>query len=176
MSSKLEEKKIIVEEIKNKLQNSQSAIIIDYKGLNVEQATKLRKECRENDVDYKIYKNTLIKIAANEIGLEDKEGVFEGPTAIAFGMKDPVAPAKILKKYIGEFKKCEFKAGIVDGEFYTADEVVKLADLPSKEELIAKMLGSLNAPISGLVRSLSGIIGGLGIVLNAIKEQKANEA
>ena len=169
----LAQKQAATEALTEKVKNAAAGVLVNYTGITVEQDTALRTALRNAGVDYHVYKNTMTGRACEAAGYGEMKQYLNGMNAFAVSATDPVAPAKILKKYIGEFKKCEFKAGIVDGAFYTADEVVKLADLPSKEELIAKMLGSLNAPISGLVRSLSGIIGGLGIVLNAIKEQKA---
>lgn len=168
MGNNLDAKKVVVEEIASKMREAKSFILFDYVGINVEQATQMRKSFRENGVDCKVYKNTLIKLAAKECGYDEKvSNVLSGSTAIAFGMNDPVAPAKIAAKYVDEFKKMELKAGIVDGEFYDKAMVEKLATIPSKEELIAKMLGSMMAPLSGLAR-----------VLNAIAENKggADEA
>ncbi len=166
MSSNLDAKKAVVEEIIGKMREAKSVVFFDYVGINVEQATKMRKEFRENGVDCKIYKNTLTKLAAKECGYDEKIiDILNGSTAVAFGMKDAVAPAKITKKYADEFKKMELKAGVVDGEYYDKAMVEKLATIPSKEELIAKMLGSMMAPLSGLAR-----------VLNAIAESKGGAA
>src|SRR5690606_27469463 len=105
---------------------------------------------------YKVYKNTLITIAAEELGLDGLKPHLTGPTAIAFGMEDPVAPAKVVASNIDEFKKMEFKAGILEGELIDKEGIEALAKLPSQEELVGKMLGSLNAPIYGLANVLSG--------------------
>lgn len=158
MGNNLDAKKIVVEEIASKMREAKSFVLFDYVGINVEQATQMRKSFRENGVDCKVYKNTLIKLAAKECGYDEKvSNVLSGSTAIAFGMNDPVAPAKVAAKYVEEFKKMELKAGIVDGEFYDKAMVEKLATIPSKEELIAKMLGSMMAPLSGLARVLNAI-------------------
>ncbi|HPT79116.1 MAG TPA: 50S ribosomal protein L10 [Candidatus Atribacteria bacterium] len=167
-----EEKVRIVEEIKQKLSQSSSAVLVDYRGLTVEEVTQLRKQFRENNVDYKVYKNTLTELAAKELGYDELIPYLAGPTAIAFGVKDPVAPAKILTENIKKLKKMELKAGLIDGKVIDVDGVKALAELPSREELIAKMLGSMNAPITGLVRVLNGPIRGLVVALNAIREQK----
>lgn len=167
-----EEKVRIVEEIKQKLSQSSSAVLVDYRRLTVEEVTQLRKEFRENGVDYKVYKNTLTELAVKELGYEGLIPYLAGPTAIAFGVKDPVAPAKILTENIKKLKKMELKAGLVDGKVIDVEGVKALAELPSREELIAKMLGSMNAPITGLVRVLNGPIRGLVVALNAIREQK----
>lgn len=171
MSSNLDEKKVVVEEIVGKMREAHSVVFFDYVGINVEQATKMRKEFRENGVDCKIYKNTLIKLAAKECGYDEKIlDILNGSTAVAFGMKDAVAPAKITKKYVDEFKKMELKAGVVDGEYYDKAMVEKLATIPSKEELIAKMLGSMMAPLSGLARVLNAIAESKGGATEAVAE------
>lgn len=171
-----EKKAQIVEELKDRFSNSSSAILVDYRGLTVEEATELRKKFREAEVEYRVYKNTLTEIAAKELGYDELIPYLKGPTAIAFGIKDPVAPAKILSQAIKEFKKMEFKVGLVDGKVIDVDGIKALAELPSREELIAKMLGSMNAPIANLVGVLSGTIRALVYALNAIKEQKEKEA
>jgi large subunit ribosomal protein L10 len=167
-----EKKAQIVAEIKEKLAESSSAILVDYRGLTVEEVTELRREFRNNGVDYKVYKNTLTELAAKDLGLDELIPYLKGPTAIAFGIKDPVAPAKILTEHMKKLKKMEFKVGVVDGKVIDVDGVKALADLPSREELIAKMLGSMNAPISGLVHVLGGTIRSLLYALNAVKETK----
>lgn len=167
-----EKKEQIVAEIKQKLADSSSAILIDYRGLTVEEVTQLRSEFRKNDVDYKVYKNTLTELAAKELGMDDLTPFLKGPTAIAFGVKDPVAPAKILTESMKKLKKMQFKVGVVDGRIIDVNGIKALAELPSREELIAKMLGSMNAPISGLVNVLGGTMRSLLYALNAVKETK----
>ncbi|HHU48324.1 MAG TPA: 50S ribosomal protein L10 [Clostridiales bacterium] len=167
-----EKKEQIVAEIKQKLADSSSAILIDYRGLTVEEVTQLRSEFRKNDVDYKVYKNTLTELAAKELGMDDLTPFLKGPTAIAFGVKDPVAPAKILTEGMKKLKKMQFKVGVVDGRIIDVNGIKALAELPSREELIAKMLGSMNAPISGLVNVLGGTMRSLLYALNAVKESK----
>lgn len=167
-----EQKGQVVQELKDRFSNSSSAILVDYKGLTVQEVTELRSNFREAGVDYKVYKNTLTEIAVKDVGLEELIPFLEGPTAIAFSADDPVAPAKILTDAIKKYKKIEFKAGVVDGKVIDVDGVKALAELPSREELIAKMLGSMNAPITNLVGVLSGPTRALAYALNAIKEQK----
>ena len=158
MSANSEQKKVIVKEIADKMRNAKGIVFFDYIGVNVEQVTKMRKEFRENGVDCKIYKNTLIKLAAQECGFDSKiNDILNGSTAIAFGVNDPVAPAKVTKKYIDEFKKMELKAAIVENEYYDKAMTEKLATIPSKEELLAKMLGSLTNPLAGLARVLHAV-------------------
>ena len=166
------EKVQIVEELKDRFANSKSAILVDYRGLTAQEANELRKQFREAGVVYKVYKNTLIEIAARELGLEDLIPYLEGPTAIAFGVEEPVAPAKILSDNINKLKKMEFKGGVVDGKIIDVEGVQALAKLPSREELIAKMLGSMNAPIANLVGVLSGPMRAFVYALEGIRGQK----
>lgn len=175
MSAK-EEKALIVKELKERFSNSSSAVLVDYRGLTVGEATELRKQFREAGVEYKVYKNTLTEIAVKELGLDEIVPHLAGPTAIAFGVDDPVAPAKILADTIRKLKKMELKVGVVDNKVIDVDGINALATLPSREELIAKMLGSMNAPISNLVGVLSGVMRAFVCALNAVKEQKEAQA
>lgn len=168
----LKAKQAVVEDIKEKLEKSQSLVFLDYRGLTVEEVTNLRVQMRQAGVEYRVLKNTMIKKAADELNIEGLDSILEGPTAVAFGFDDPVAPAKILVDFIKKAKKTEIKAGMLNGRVVSVKEVQALAELPSREELIAKMLGSLNAPVQGLVMVLSGVMRNFVCALNAIKEQK----
>ena len=152
-------KKGVVAEIAEKLQKSASCVVVDYKGLKVEEVTELRNKFREAGIDYKVYKNTLVRRAAAEVGnmaqFDDVNLV--GTNAIAFGYEDPVAPAKIVNDFAKTHPKLELKMGFVEGEFYDADNIKKLAEIPSREELIAKLLGSLKAPVSNFVYLVDAI-------------------
>lgn len=150
-----------VAEIKEKLEKAQSVILADYQGLTVEEDTQLRKSLREAGVEYKVYKNTLVSLAAKELGMEGIVAHLEGPVSIAFGYEDATAPARILFDFAKDHKKLELKAGLVDGEVFDKEKVEQLASIPSKEVLIAKLLGSIKAPLSNLA-----------YLLNAIKESK----
>ena len=154
-----------VAEIKEKLQKAQSVILSDYQGLTVEEDTTLRKNLREAGVEYKVYKNTLVTIAAKELGMEGITEFLEGPVSIAFGYEDATAPARILNDFAKDHKKLELKAGIVEGEVYDKEKIEQLASIPSKEVLIAKLLGSITSPLSNLA-----------YLLNAIKEKKEAES
>ena len=165
MRKAIELKSQVVSEIVEKLEKSSSAIVVDYKGLTVEEVTELRKKMREAGVEYKVYKNTLVTLAANELGLGDLVQYLEGPVSIAFGYEDATAPARVLNNFAKDHKKLELKAGIVDGIVYDKAGVEKLATIPSKEVLIAKLLGSFKAPLSNLA-----------YLLNAIKEKKESES
>ena len=168
----LKAKEAAVSEIQEKMQQAQSVVFVDYRGLTVEEVTNLRCKMRDAGVEYKVIKNTMIQRAADKEGIEGLNSILEGPTAVAFGMKDPVSPAKILVDFAKDPKKTEIKGGVLDGKTIDVDGVKYLASLPSKEELLAKMMGSLNAPVTGLVMALSGVMRNLVCALNAIKEQK----
>ena len=168
----LQAKVAVVDEIKEKLQNAHSVVIIDYRGLTVDEVTNLRNQMRAAGVEYKVLKNTMIARAAKDLGIEGTEAMLEGPTAVAFGMQDAVSPAKIIVEFAKKTKKTEIKGGLLEGKVIGVDQVKYLASLPSKEELIAKMLGSLNAPITNFVGVLAGVPRAFVCALNAIKEKK----
>lgn len=174
--SKLDAKKQIVEEIKGKFQEAQTAVLVDYRGLNVEEITELRSKFRSEGVDYKVYKNSMMRFAVKEVGYEGLLEHLVGPTAVAFGMEDPVGAAKIISEFTKQHKHLEIKAGMVDGKVIDVEGVKDLAALPSKEVLVAKVLGGLNAPITGFANVLQGTVRGLAIALNAVKEQKEAQA
>lgn len=150
-------KQVIIDEIKEKLSRAKSAVVVDYIGINVEQADKMRKELREADVDYTVYKNTLFKRAIEGTEFEPLGEVLEGPSAFALSYEDVTAPARVLNKAIKEFNKMEFKAAIVEGTYYDAKGVQALANIPGREELIAKFMGSIQSPVSKAVRTFAAI-------------------
>ncbi|AWZ49547.1 50S ribosomal protein L10 [Hathewaya limosa] len=153
-----------VQEIKEKLEKAQAIILADYQGLNVEEDTELRKQLRESGVEYKVYKNTLTTLALKELGIEGLDEYLNGPVSIAISYEDPTAPARILNNFAKDHKKLELKAGIVQGEVFDINRIKELASIPSKEVLLAKLLGSFKAPLSNLA-----------YLLNAIKEKKESE-
>ena len=168
----LKAKEAEVAEIQEKLQKSQSVMFLDYRGLTVSEVTELRNKMRAAGVEYKVIKNTMMRRAAQEAGVEGLDEILEGPTAVAFGYEEPVAPAKILVDFIENAKKTQLKGGVLAGRAMSQAEIKDLASLPSKEQLLAKLMGSLNAPVTGLVMALSGIPRKLVYALNAIKEKK----
>ena len=172
----IEAKQVIVQEIADKMKNAQGTVVVDYRGLNVEEVTELRKKARENNIDYKVYKNSMMRFAAKEAGVEGLLDVLVGPTAIAFCEDDPVAPAKLINDFAGEHKALEIKAGVVEGKVLDVAGVKELAELPPREVLVARILGGLNAPISGFANVLNANLKGLVVALNAIAEQKGAEA
>ena len=153
----IEAKQSLVEDIKSKIQNAKSAVIIDYKGLTVEQDTAMRKELRENDVEYKVLKNTLVKRALSDLNIEGFDEDLNGPTAIAFSYKDEVSAAKIIAKNVDKTKKISIKSGIMDGKRMTDANVKSLATIPAKEVLLAQLLFTMQAPIQKLAIALNAI-------------------
>ena len=147
MSSVLEQKQQLVAEIAEKLRASKSTIIVDYRGLNVAQVTELRKQLREAGIEFKVYKNTLTRRAVAELGLEGLDETLTGPNAIAFSNDDVVAPAKILSEFAKKNEALKIKAGIIEGNVATLEEVKALAELPSREGLLSMLLSVLQAPI-----------------------------
>jgi large subunit ribosomal protein L10 len=158
----LKEAKVL--EIKEKLGKAQGVVFAKYQGLTVEEDTELRKKLREAGVEYKVYKNTLTLLAAKELGINGLDTFLEGSTSVAIGYDDATAPARILNQFAQEHKKLELKAGYVDGVVYDAAGIKVLATIPSREVLIAKLLGSFKAPISNLA-----------YLLSAVKDKKESE-
>ena len=157
MSANLELKKQLVEDIKTELGNAKSIIFVDYRGITVSEDTALRKEFRENGVTYKVLKNRLLTRALDALGITGYDAkMFEGTTAVAYST-DEVAPAKVFCKHAKDINKMAVKFGIVDGQIKTKEQVEELAKLPSKDVLIAMLLGTLNAPISAMARALNAI-------------------
>lgn len=147
MSSAIEQKKLVVEEIAQKLKSSVSTVVVDYRGLNVAEVTELRKQLREAGIEFKVYKNSLTRRAAEAADLAGLTDVLTGPNAIAFSTEDVVAPAKILSKFAKDHEALEIKAGVIEGNLATIEEIKALADLPSREGLLSMLLSVLQAPI-----------------------------
>lgn len=168
----LKAKQEVVAGIKEKLEQAQSVVFVDYRGLTVAEVTELRNKMRAAGVEYKVLKNTMVRRAAEDLGIEGLDSILEGPTAVAFGMQDPASPAKILMDFAKATKKTQIKGGVLDGRMIDVDGVKYLSELPSREELLAKMLGSLNAPMTGLVMVLSGVTSKFVRTLEAIRVQK----
>ena len=146
-----------VAEIKEKLEKAQSVVLASYQGITVEQDTNLRKSLREAGVEYKVYKNTLVTLAAKELGFDGIVEYLVGPVSIAFGYEDATAPARILNDFAKENKKLELKAAIVEGTVYNKEQTEQLAAIPSREVLLAKLLGSIKSPLSNFAYLLSAI-------------------
>lgn len=150
-------KQAIIDEIKDKLNKAESAVIIDYLGTTVEQANAMRKKLREANVDYTVYKNTMMARAIEGTPYEGLKNVLQGPSAIAISYDDAIAPVRVLAGVMKEYNKMAFKAGVVEGVFYDAEEVKTMATIPSREVLIAKFMGSIQSPVSKFVRTLQAV-------------------
>jgi large subunit ribosomal protein L10 len=171
----LEQKKQVVNEMVEKFKAASAGVFVDYRGLTVEEDTELRRKFREAGVEYKVVKNTLTSRAAKEVGLEALDPILNGPTALAMSVDNPVAPAKIIAEFAKKHEALEVKAGFMDGAVMSVAEVNTLAATPTREELLAKMMGSMKSPISGLVRLLNTIVEG-GVEMVDLAAKKAAEA
>ena len=157
MSANLEAKKLIVEEIKNKIQSSISLTFVDYRGLTVEEDTKMRRALREAGVEYKVYKNRLLSKALADLGMTGYDDILQGTTAVAFGMQDEVSGPRIIVETSEQTKKMQVKGGILNGAKVDADMVNQLAKIPSKEVLISKLLYLLQHPVRSVAIALNAI-------------------
>lgn len=164
MSNVIEQKKQVVDEIAEKLQASNSIVVVDYRGLNVAEVTELRKQLREAGIEFKVYKNTLTRRAVEKLELTDLNDALVGPNAIAFGGEDVVAPAKILNNFAKEHEALEIKAGVIEGNVASVEEIKALAELPSREGLLSMLLSVLQAPIRNLA-----------LATKAVADQKKNK-
>jgi len=157
MSNVIEQKKQVVDEIAEKLQASNSIVVVDYRGLNVAEVTELRKQLREAGIEFKVYKNTLTRRAVEKLELTDLNDALVGPNAIAFGGEDVVAPAKILNNFAKEHEALEIKAGVIEGNVASVEEIKALAELPSREGLLSMLLSVLQAPIRNLALATKAV-------------------
>ncbi|MGM9665927.1 MAG: 50S ribosomal protein L10 [Eubacteriales bacterium] len=157
-NSVLEQKKAIVADLVEKLKKAQSGVLVQYQGITVEDDTKMRAAFRKAGVDYMVIKNTLIGRACDEVGYGAMKDKLNGMSAIAVSYEDPVAPAKIAKEYADKVETFEIKCGFIDNEVVDASAVKELADIPPKEVLLARFLGSIQGPISGFARALQAVI------------------
>lgn len=157
MKEAQKQKQIIIDEIKDKFERAESAVVIDYIGITVAEADAMRKKLREAEVDYTVYKNTLVKRAIAGTKYEALSEVLEGPSGLAFSYNDATAPARVLNESIKEFKKMEFKGGVVEGEVYSKEDIQAIASIPSRETLISKFMGSIQSPIANFARVVSQI-------------------
>ncbi len=153
--AKVELKTPIVDEISAKIKDAQSVVLVDHRGLTVEQDTNLRKQLREAGVTYKVYKNTMMNFAFKGTDFESLTPYLEGPSAIAISDSDATAPARVLSKFAKEAPKLEIKAGVVEGVAYDAAGIAEIAKIPSREELLSKLLGSIQSPITNFARVMN---------------------
>lgn len=172
-----EQKQAMVQEIKEKLSKAQVVILADQKGITVDKVTAVRAKLREAGCEMKVAKNTLTRIAANELGIEGLDKYLVGPTVLTFGNEDPVAAAKIISDFAKDTKDAlSIKAGILEGKLVDVEQIKALADLPSREVLLAKVLGGMQAPMYGFASVLAANLRNLVYVLDAIRQQKEAEA
>lgn len=172
---KSEEKKLIVEELNSRFAKSNLVVLTDFKGLNVEAVSDLRRKLKEAGVDYKVAKNTLMARASVDTPIALLKDFFQGPNAVAIGYQDPVAPAKILAKFAEDTKRLEIKAGVLNGKLIDSKDVKALAALPSREALLGQLLSVMQGVPASMVRVLAGVPRGLLNVLSALKDRKEAE-
>jgi len=172
---KLDEKKTIVADLHERFARSKLVIVADHKGLNVQDITDLRRQLREAGVEFQVVKNTLLRRAAADTGVSRLEAFFIGPSAVALSFDDPVAPAKVLTEFAKKNDKLEIKAGVMDAKTLDPGDIKALSSLPSREELLAKVLSAMIMVPTGLVRVLNGVPQSFMNVLQAIKEQKEQQ-
>ncbi len=169
-----EEKIKLAKKLGDKIRQAQGAVFTDYRGLNVEQISSLRNELRQVGVEYHVVKNTLMRRAVAGINEDEKslEHLFLGPTAVAFSPEEPTTAAKVLKNFAAQNKQLEIKGGLLDKKVLDKLEVLHLASLPGRQELLSLLLAGMQAPVSGFVRTLGGIIPKFVRTLDAIRQQK----
>jgi len=168
------EKSEIISEIKELLESSTAVYLTDYHGINVEDISSLRNQFRNEGVRYKVFKNTLVNRALNEIGKYDKiADHLIGMTGFGFTTTNPIAPAKIINKYFNDKEKLSLKACYIEGEYFEGSELKTLATLPTKNELIASIMGSLDSPVSGIVGAINAVMRDLVSVVEQISQREA---
>ena len=157
MKEAYKQKQIIIDEIKDKFERAESAVVIDYMGITVAEADEMRKKLREAEVDYTVYKNTLVKRAIEGTKYEALDEILEGPSGFAFSYDDATAPARVLNDARKAYKKMEFKGGIIEGEYFDKENIEKIAAIPSRDTLISKFMGSIQSPIANFARVVAQI-------------------
>lgn len=172
-----DEKTEIISEVKELLENSTAVYLTDYSGIDVEDISSLRNQFRQEGVRYKVFKNNLFKLALDESGKYEKlADHLTGMTGFAFTSTNPIAPAKIISKYFGEKEKLSLKACYVEGEYYDSSHLKTLATLPSKNELIAGIMGSIDSPVSGIVGAINAVVRDLANVIDQISKRETAQA
>jgi large subunit ribosomal protein L10 len=172
LSANFEAKKVVVEEIIEKIKASKSIVFVDYNKLTVAEVSELRNKCRKANCEYKVYKNTLVRKALNELGYNQFDADLNGPTAVAFG-NDETSAAKVMLQASKDYEeKIVLKSAFVDNAYVDKAGVKALASMPSREELVAKMLGSMQAPVANFAGVLSNLLSGIVRVLNGIAQSK----
>ena len=172
-----QEKEVVIAEISEKISRAKGLFFADFTGLTVEQANELRREFQKSGVDYKVVKNTLVKKALENVSGFDKViAGLRGPTAIAISYDDPISPAKIIRKYIDKHEKPSVKVCVVENLVYDGSKLVELSKLPSRQELVASILGSLQSPILGVIYAVQAVTRDLVSVVGAIEDKKKSSA
>lgn len=172
MSANFEAKKVVVQEITDKIKAAKSVVLVDYNKLTVAEVSALRNKCKESGCEYKVYKNTLVRKALNDLGFKDFDADLNGPTAVTFGA-DETSAAKVMVAAAKDYEeKIVIKSAFVDNSYVDKAGVKALASMPSREELVAKMLGSMQAPLSNFAGVLNNLVAGIVRVLNGIAQQK----
>ncbi len=166
------EKEALVEEVKDKMERAKSAVLTDYRGLNVSESTELRRKLRDEQVEYRVIKNTMARFAVRDLGLDEMIEYLEGPTAIAFSYEDPAAAPKVLSEYAKKNKKLKIKAGLLAGVLIDAEGIQSLANLPSREVLLSKVAMAMQSPVSSFVSVLHAPIRDFVYVLDSVRQQK----
>lgn len=174
--AKVELKQPIVQEISDAMKDAQSVVVVDYRGLTVAEDTQLRRQLREAGITYKVYKNTLVKRAVEGTEFEHLTDVLEGPSAFAVSKEDATAPARVIAQFAKKAPKLEIKAGIVEGTYYDADGMKTISDIPNRETLLSRLLGSMQSPITNLARVLNQIAEKGGASDAAVETAPAEEA
>lgn len=169
------EKEAMVESIRDRLERARSSVLTDYRGLNVQEITELRKRLTQAGVEYRVLKNTLTSLAAKKAQIDGLDPYLEGPLAIAFGYDDPVAPAKVLFAFSKDHKNLEVKGGILKGKIISAEGVKALADLPGREQLLSMVLRAVQGPLYGLANALQGNIRNLAYAVDAVRRQREEQ-
>lgn len=167
------EKVAQVEAIAESLSAAQSVVLADYQGMTVQHMTEFREKCRASDVRCRVVKNRLAKIAADKVDVPGLKEYLKGPLALVMGMSSPVDPAKLVVDFAKDHEKMQLVGGFMDGKYLTADQVVALSQIPSREELYAKMMGSINSPASGIVGVTNGVAAALTRAIDAVAKKKA---
>jgi len=170
------EKEAVVAEVAEKMKNANSIFLTDFIGLNVQEITDLRRAFSGVQVEYRVVKNTLTRLSAKEAGCEDLLEYLEGPTAMAFGMDDPTAPAKVIKEFSKKHDKLRARACLFEGVLFGEDKLDRIANLPSRHQILCTLTGVLQAPMSNLAFALNGVISNLVYSLDAVRKQKENNS
>ncbi len=166
------EKEQAVEQIAEKLAKSAGVYLADYKGLSVEEISALRNQLREHSIEFKVVKNTLSRISANKVGFEELVKYLKGPTVMAFALTDPIIGAKLLIEYQKKNAKLEIKACVFDGRVYGKDQVLEIAKLSSKENIMAQAIGAISGPLRNVVFVMQGLLSATVNILDQIRKQK----